>query len=114
MLLHTYERLDEIGAHAKLKVKPTKVRIGEIEDKMRDEHRRHLDSLAAKNSIAPEAIYQLPGRTRDILPTFTRTHGVDLVIMGAVARSGLKRRIVGSTAEQVMDHLPCDILIARG
>jgi nucleotide-binding universal stress UspA family protein len=33
--------------------------------------------------------------------------------MGAVARTGLKRRIIGSTAEHVLDHLHCDILIVR-
>jgi nucleotide-binding universal stress UspA family protein len=33
--------------------------------------------------------------------------------MGALARWGLKRAILGSTAEKVLDHLPCDILIVR-
>jgi universal stress protein E len=114
MLLHTYERLNEVSTYTKLKFKPTKVPIDEIEAKMRNEHRRHLDLLAAKNNIDPAAIHQLPGRTREILPTFARAHGADLVIMGAVARTGLKRRFIGSTAEHVLDHLPCDILIARG
>lgn len=113
LLLHTYVRLDEIGAYAKLRFKPTKVPIGEIEEKMRDEHHRRLATLAANNEIAPDAIHLLPGRTREVLPTFARTNSADLVIMGALARTGLKRRILGSTAEQVMDHLPCDILIAR-
>ncbi|MDH3612971.1 MAG: universal stress protein [Gammaproteobacteria bacterium] len=112
-LLHTYERLNAIGAYTKLKFIPRKAPIHEIEEKMRAEYRRHLDSLAAKNEIEPNAIHQLPGRTRDILPTFARANGADLVIMGALARTGLKRRIIGSTAEQVLDHLHCDILIAR-
>ena len=114
LLLHTYQRLVEIGAYAKLRFKPVKVPIEEIEEKMRRDHRRHLDSLAAKNEISPDTIYQLPGRTTEILPTFVCEHGADLVIMGATARTGLKRRMIGSTAEQVLDHLPCDILIARG
>lgn len=113
LLLHTYQRLAEIGAYAKLKFKPTKVPVDEIEAKMRDEHRRRLNSLAARNEISTQAIHQLPGRTRDILPTFVRDNGADIVVMGALARTGLKRLIIGSTAEQVMDHLPCDILIAR-
>jgi nucleotide-binding universal stress UspA family protein len=33
--------------------------------------------------------------------------------MGALARWGLKRMVIGSTAEKVLDHLPCDILIVR-
>ncbi len=44
---------------------------------------------------------------------FARAQGTDLVVMGALARSALKRRVVGSTAEKVLDHLPCDILIVR-
>ena len=50
---------------------------------------------------------------RDILPAFAREYDADLVVMGALARTGLKRRILGSTAEQVLDNLPCDILIVR-
>jgi universal stress protein E len=61
----------------------------------------------------PDALHQLPGRTREVLPVFARANDTDLVIMGAVARTGLKRRILGSTAELVLDHLPCDILIIR-
>jgi len=113
MLLHTYQRIGEIGAYAKFKFGPTKVPIAEIEERMRNEDRRYLDSLAAKNDIDPGTICHQPGHPREILPTFARTHGADLVIMGATARTGLKRRVIGSTAEHVLDHLHCDILIVR-
>ena len=33
--------------------------------------------------------------------------------MGALARWGVKRMLIGSTAERVIDHLPCDVLIVR-
>jgi universal stress protein E len=36
-----------------------------------------------------------------------------LVVMGAVSRSGLERLFVGSTAEQVLDALACDVLIVK-
>jgi universal stress protein E len=114
MLVNTYELLEEVSAWAKLEFKPLKVPMEELQQKMRDEHRRHLDSLAAATAIDPGAVHLLPGRTREILPSFAREQGADLVIMGAVARSGLKRRLIGSTAEHVLDHLPCDILIVHG
>ena len=41
-----------------------------------------------------------------------RTHA-DMVIMGAVPRSGLKRLFIGNTAERVLDQLPCDLLIVK-
>jgi nucleotide-binding universal stress UspA family protein len=80
----------------------------------KDEHRRHLNSLAAKNDIDPNAVHLLPGRTREILPAFARSQDADIVVMGAVARTGLVPRIIGSTAERVLDHVPCDILVVRG
>jgi universal stress protein E len=36
-----------------------------------------------------------------------------IVVMGAISRSGLKRLFIGNTAESVLDHLDCDILIVK-
>jgi universal stress protein E len=33
--------------------------------------------------------------------------------MGAVSRSRLRELFVGSTAERILDHLPCDVLVIR-
>ena len=76
-------------------------------------HRARLDELARSNGIDEKHTHQLPGDTKELLPAFARTQGADLVVMGALARWGLKRAILGSTAEKVLDHLPCDILIVR-
>lgn len=112
-LLHTYERLVEIGRHAMLTFKPVKLPIDELEKNIRDQHREKLNTLASRNDIPASAVHQLPGRTHDILPMFARAQGADVVVMGALARTGLRRRALGSTAVQVLDHLPCDILISR-
>jgi len=37
----------------------------------------------------------------------------ELVVMGAVSRSGLKRLFIGNTAEQLLDRLPCDLLVVK-
>ncbi|MDJ0813237.1 MAG: universal stress protein [Woeseiaceae bacterium] len=113
LLMCTYELLEEVNTWAKLEFKPLKVPMEELEKKMHDDHLRELESLAAGRGIDPQAIHLLPGRTKDILPAFAREKNADLVIMGAVARSGLKRRLIGSTAEHVLDHVPCDILIVH-
>ena len=112
-LLHTYQRLKEIGSKAMWTVKPVKLDVEDLQAHMRDEHKAMLDSLAADNGIAADHVHQLPGRADEILPAFARTQKASLVVMGAIARSGLKRRIIGSTAERVLDHLHCDVLIVR-
>jgi len=42
-----------------------------------------------------------------------RKVGADLVVMGAVSRSGLKRLFIGNTAERVLNTLPCDVLVVK-
>lgn len=113
VLLHTYQRLDDIGSRAIKRFKPIKLNIDEIDKKTRETHQHELDALARAHDIPSDDVHQLPGRTREILPSFVRAKGADIVIMGAIARTGLKRRMLGSTAEQVLDHLPCDILLVR-
>ena len=41
-----------------------------------------------------------------------RTHA-DIVVMGALSRSGLKRLLIGNTAERLLDELPCDLMIVK-
>ena len=59
--------------------------------------RRHL--VARHPS---DAIEQVAAETRSAV-----------VVMGALARSGLKGLLVGNTAERVLDHLPCDVLVIK-
>ena len=113
LLLHTYQRLDEIGARVTWKFKPEKLPIDELDEKIRDEHRKALDALAEQCGVPDDAVHQLPGRTSEVLPSFARSHDASLVVMGAIARSGLKKRIVGSTAARVLDHLRCDVLVVH-
>lgn len=113
ILLHTCQSLADIGHHAMFEFKPVKLPVEEIDSEVSARHRQKLEALASANDIDAEAVHQLPGRTSDILPTFARTRDAGLVVMGAVARAGLMQRALGSTAERVLDHLHCDVLIAR-
>lgn len=112
-LLHTYHRLIGVGREATRTFKPIQLPIDELSDKIRQEHQESLNKLAEAGGIDADHTHQLPGDTKEVLPTFARAHSADIVVMGALARWGLKRAILGSTAEKVLDHLPCDILIVR-
>jgi nucleotide-binding universal stress UspA family protein len=37
----------------------------------------------------------------------------DIVVMGSISRSGLERLVIGSTAERVLEPLPCDVLLVK-
>ncbi len=77
------------------------------------EHRvaltRFLDTHAALGGR--RHLYQ--GLPHESLRKAAVEHAADLVVMGAIARRGLKRLFIGSTAERVLDRLPCDLLIIK-
>ncbi len=112
-LLHTYQSLEELGSKAMWTFKPVKLSPDKLDEEARTRHRELLDRLATSNGIPADRVHQLPGRADEVLPSFARTEGANLVVMGALARSGMKRRVLGSTAERVLDHLHCDVLIVR-
>jgi len=112
-LLHTYQRIAGVGSEANRTFKPIRVPLEEIDKRITKEHREKLDELAREFGIDRKQVHQLPGSTKELLPTFARTRGAGLVVMGALARWSMKRAVIGSTVERVLDHLHCDVLIVR-
>jgi universal stress protein E len=49
----------------------------------------------------------------DAIPATAKETGAALVVMGAISRSGLKRVLIGNTAEQVLNELTCDALVVK-
>ena len=49
----------------------------------------------------------------DAIPRVARRTHADIVVMGAISRSGLSRLIIGNTAERVLDSIPSDLLIVK-
>jgi universal stress protein E len=68
---------------------------------------------ARLGKLAPGRRHLLVGHAVDAIPALARKLRCDLVVMGAVSRSGLKRLAIGNTAEQLLDDLPCDLLIVK-
>ncbi len=113
LLLHAFEALTGIGAEATRTFKPIRLPANEISDNLKRRRRQKLDALAKANGIDSVYTHLVEGNPRDALPFFARERKADLVVMGAIARWGLARKIIGNTAEKVLDDLPCDILIVR-
>lgn len=53
------------------------------------------------------------GPAVDVIPQLARKEHASIVVMGAISRSGLKRLVIGNVAEQVLDALPCDVLVLK-
>ncbi len=110
-VVHVYQTLEKIGSMATWEFKPVKLRVADINKKILREHERALNKLAESCDLPDDVVHLLPGRAHEVLPAFAREQDASLVVMGALARSKLKERIIGSTAARVLDHLHCDVLI---
>lgn len=83
------------------------------EEQVVENHRAALESLLHGRGVASECRHLQAGEAGEVLLSLAGQLGAGVVIMGAVARSPIKRLIIGSTAERVLDELPCDVVIAR-
>jgi universal stress protein E len=77
------------------------------------EHRTALKKFLDKHAVLSGRTHLYEGLSHDSLLAAATEHAADFVVMGAVARRGLKRLFIGSTAERVLDRLPCDLVIIK-
>jgi universal stress protein E len=92
---------------------PMALPITEIADALSVEHTAAVHELTDPMKLPRERVHIPHGGARDQLVSLTESLPADLVVMGAVSRSGIKRLFIGSTAEEVLDRLPCDVLIVK-
>lgn len=77
------------------------------------EKRKELRALTAAYQVPEDRLHLELGVASDLLPRKAEQLGADLVVMGAIARHGLKRLFIGSTAERVLEKMPCDVLVVK-
>jgi universal stress protein E len=78
-----------------------------------DEHRTAMARFLDTHAILGGRQHLYEGAAHECLQQAAKEHAADFVVMGAVARRGLKRLFIGSTAERVLDRLPCDLVIIK-
>lgn len=73
-----------------------------------------LKELAASLPASCHAQTQvLDGIPWDCIVQYAADHKVDLIVMPTHGRSGLKHLLLGSTAERVVRHAHCPVLVVR-
>lgn len=75
--------------------------------------RKQLAALVGPYGVEPaRTIVELGAPSLTLTRTAESMHA-DILLMGAISRSGLKRIFIGATAEDVLERLPCDALIVK-
>jgi universal stress protein E len=115
--LHLFHALDPSPAYAvsaDSMAFPISVPIDQMMEALKLKHEEAVNALMKQyDGIEEDNVHVLEGNARERLDALTEELHADLVVMGAVSRSALQRLVLGSTAEQVLDRISCDLLIVK-
>lgn len=76
-------------------------------------HNQKIYQLLSSHNIDPVHVEIVRGDLVDELLNYLKVTSSNVLVIGALSRSGLEKFIVGSTAEKILDSAPCDILIIK-
>jgi universal stress protein A len=84
----------------------------EIEEQLVERARQGIASLASELELAQVSENVVVGSTKAEIINFANTQQADLIVIGQHGRHGFSR-LLGSTANAVLHHAPCDVLAVR-
>jgi nucleotide-binding universal stress UspA family protein len=84
----------------------------DIEKASRDEIARFVDKFPDAEGVPIELDVQSGIPYEQIVKDATEM-GIDLIVMAARGKTGIKEHLLGGTADRVIRHAACDVLIVR-
>jgi nucleotide-binding universal stress UspA family protein len=91
-------------------------------EQVRAHHARRLDELMrdagaklgsdAMDYLKPQ-LHLLKGLARKEIPALAKRLQVDCIVMGTVARTGIRGFIMGNTAETILEQIDCSVLAIK-
>ncbi|KMV73377.1 universal stress protein UspE [Rosenbergiella epipactidis] len=82
-------------------------------DAVRGQHLLAMKALRQPFSIDSADTYVEQGEPEEVIPEIAAQLNAGVVVLGNFGRTGLSAAFLGNTAEQVIDHLRCDLLVIR-
>ena len=92
---------------------PVSLANDEIERDMRERHQDRFEEVTALHGLSEDRKHLISGRTHQTLPDIAGSLNADIVVMGAIGRNTEKHLYLGTTAEQAVEHIPCDLLLIK-
>ena len=82
----------------------------------RDQEEAHVHavrSLTERYDISPGDLYVEAGSPSDVINDVAFRIDAGLIVMGTVARTGIRGALIGNTAERVLEATSCDIMVVK-
>lgn len=110
-VLHAWFLPDE----ARLKDKRVAIykSVASLLKELRAVQKRHLAELLSNYASFEPQSHLIKGQPDKVIPRFVKNHGIDLLVMGTLARSGIAGFFIGNTAEKILNSVNCSVLAVK-
>jgi universal stress protein E len=82
-------------------------------EQLKEQERQAFEDFRAHINVPRKRAHLVDGNPATEIPRFAKQMGADIVVMGALSRSGLERVFIGNTAERILGALDCDVLVVK-
>jgi universal stress protein E len=82
-------------------------------DELLEQERQAFETFRTNVGVPRTRAHLVEGNPAVQIPRLANKLGADIVVMGALSRSGLGRIFIGNTAERVLGALKCDVLVVK-
>jgi len=72
-----------------------------------------IAKLCDRYGLSRRQVHVKTGQPRKAIPSLANKLKADLIVMGTVGRKGIRGKLMGNTAEQVLQHLRTDVLAIK-
>ncbi len=79
----------------------------------REEMEPHILELAAAHRVPESEFHCKRGPVERVISSRAARVGAQIVVLGTVGRKGMRARLLGNTAEQVLRHIKSDVLALK-
>jgi nucleotide-binding universal stress UspA family protein len=121
-LVHAWEAIGESAMRHSAFMSQPEDKVNAYVDQLYQHHSRLLDALVqetganlgqdAMDYIKPQR-HLLKGSARKEIPALAKRLQVDCIVMGTVARTGVRGFIMGNTAETILEQIDCSVLAIK-
>ena len=82
-------------------------------DAIRGQHLVAMKALRQKFAMDERFTHVEKGLPEEVIPDLAEHLDAGIVVLGTIGRTGISAAFLGNTAEQVIDHLRCDLLVIK-
>lgn len=121
-VVHTWQAVGESSLRNSTFFGRPEEEVDAYVEQVRQRHAQHLDELMremgeklgsdAMDYLNPQ-LHLLKGSARKEIPSLAKRLDIDCIVMGTVARTGVRGFIMGNTAEMILEQINCSVLAVK-